>query len=131
MKKSLARDVTRRAFLKNGTGAGAALAASLSAPAVLAQATAPIKIGHLNSFTGGIAYAEIAQQVRSGIAPSITSAVLVGVDHLATSLPSTIQALGITKDGLNNMVTGELGKLLAVAAAVPVAAPVLPMKVTA
>ena len=60
MKKSLARDVTRRTFLKNGTGAGAALAASLSAPAVLAQATAPIKIGHLNSFTGGIAYAAAA-----------------------------------------------------------------------
>jgi branched-chain amino acid transport system substrate-binding protein len=60
MKKSLARNVTRRTFLKNGTGAGAALAASLSAPAVLAQATAPIKIGHLNSFTGGIAYAAAA-----------------------------------------------------------------------
>src|ERR1700688_1675167 len=60
MKKPLARDVTRRTFLKNGTGAGAALAASLSAPAVLAQATTPIKIGHLNSFTGGIAYAAAA-----------------------------------------------------------------------
>ena len=43
--------------MKQGTGAGAALAASLAAPSILAQTRAPIRLGHLNSFTGGIAYA--------------------------------------------------------------------------
>jgi branched-chain amino acid transport system substrate-binding protein len=59
MKKSglLTRRVSRRTFMKQGTGAGAALAASLAAPSILAQTRAPIRLGHLNSFTGGIAYA--------------------------------------------------------------------------
>jgi branched-chain amino acid transport system substrate-binding protein len=55
-----AKHVSRRTFMKTGTGAGAALATSLAAPGVLAQSRAPIRLGHLNSFTGGIAYAAAA-----------------------------------------------------------------------
>jgi len=59
MKKqgSLVTRVSRRSFMKVSAGAGAALASSVGAPAVLAQTRAPIRLGHLNSFTGGIAYA--------------------------------------------------------------------------
>ncbi len=62
MKKSgsAARRLSRRTLILQGTGATAALAAGLSAPRVLAQAQAPIRLGHLNSFTGGIAYAAAA-----------------------------------------------------------------------
>jgi branched-chain amino acid transport system substrate-binding protein len=52
--------ISRRKFIRNSAGAGAVLASNLAAPALLAQARAPIKIGHLNSFTGGIAYAAAA-----------------------------------------------------------------------
>jgi branched-chain amino acid transport system substrate-binding protein len=56
MKREIARtvDISRRAF---SAGAGAILASSVAAPALLAQSRAPIKLGHLNSFTGAIAYA--------------------------------------------------------------------------
>jgi branched-chain amino acid transport system substrate-binding protein len=55
---SLATRVSRRTFIKYSAGAGtAALASSVGAPAILAQTRAPIRLGHLNSFTGGIAYA--------------------------------------------------------------------------
>ena len=59
MKKqgSLASRVSRRTFMKYSAGAGAALASSVSAPAILAQTRAPIRLGNLNSFTGGLAYA--------------------------------------------------------------------------
>jgi branched-chain amino acid transport system substrate-binding protein len=59
MKKqgSRAIRVSRRTFIKYSAGAGAALASSVTAPAILAQTRAPIRLGHLNSFTGGIAYA--------------------------------------------------------------------------
>jgi branched-chain amino acid transport system substrate-binding protein len=50
-------NLSRRKFIKNSAGAGAALASSLAAPALLAQTRAPIKIGNLNSYTGAIAYA--------------------------------------------------------------------------
>jgi len=53
----LAHQVSRRTFVKSSAGAGAALASGLAAPAVLAQANAPIRIGFLNTFTGGLAYA--------------------------------------------------------------------------
>src|SRR6202158_4189051 len=48
---------SRRTFMKNSAGAGAALVSTLSAPQILAQANAPIRIGNLNSYTGGLAYA--------------------------------------------------------------------------
>ena len=51
----LARRLSRRTFMQQSTGA--ALAAGLTAPGVLAQTRGPIRLGHLNSFTGGIAYA--------------------------------------------------------------------------
>ena len=54
---SLASRVSRRTFMKYSAGAGAALASGVTAPAILAQTRAPIRLGHLNSFTGGIAYA--------------------------------------------------------------------------
>ncbi len=54
---SPAAGLSRRKFIKNTAGAGAALASSLAAPALLAQTRTPIKIGNLNSYTGAIAYA--------------------------------------------------------------------------
>jgi len=54
---SLAGRVSRRTFMKVSAGAGAALTSTVGAPAILAQTRAPIRLGHLNSFTGGIAYA--------------------------------------------------------------------------
>ena len=59
MKKqgSLATRVSRRTFMRVSAGAGAALASTVTAPAILAQTRAPIRLGNLNSFTGGIAYA--------------------------------------------------------------------------
>ncbi len=52
-----ARRVSRRSFIKHSAGAGAALASSLAAPVVLAQVNKPIRLGNLNTFTGGLAYA--------------------------------------------------------------------------
>src|SRR6266571_1262820 len=49
------RGISRRKLLA-GT-AGAALASTIGAPAILAQTRAPIRLGNLNSFTGAIAYA--------------------------------------------------------------------------
>jgi branched-chain amino acid transport system substrate-binding protein len=49
--------VSRRTFMKYSAGAGAALASNVAAPAILAQTRAPIRLGALNSFTGGLAYA--------------------------------------------------------------------------
>jgi branched-chain amino acid transport system substrate-binding protein len=59
MKKqnSLASQVSRRTFIKNSAGAGAALASTVATPHVLAQANVPIRIGNINSYTGGLAYA--------------------------------------------------------------------------
>src|ERR1700729_386260 len=47
--------VSRRTFVK--TSAGAALASAVAAPRVLAQANGPIRIGNINTYTGGLAYA--------------------------------------------------------------------------
>jgi branched-chain amino acid transport system substrate-binding protein len=49
--------VSRRRFIKSSVGAGATLASTLAAPYVLGQANAPIRIGNINSYTGGLAYA--------------------------------------------------------------------------
>src|ERR1051325_11599316 len=46
--RSFGARLSRRTFVKHSGAAGAAL---------LAQSKAPIRLGHLNSFTGGIAYA--------------------------------------------------------------------------
>jgi branched-chain amino acid transport system substrate-binding protein len=48
--------VSRRRFIRSSVGAGATLATTLAAPYVLAQANAPIRIGNINSYTGGLAY---------------------------------------------------------------------------
>jgi branched-chain amino acid transport system substrate-binding protein len=50
-----ARAISRRKFMAGS--AGAALASSVGAPAILAQTRAPLRLGNLNSFTGAIAYA--------------------------------------------------------------------------
>jgi len=55
MTKSRARIISRRKFMAGA--AGAALTSNLAAPGILAQTRAPIRLGNLNSFTGGIAYA--------------------------------------------------------------------------
>jgi branched-chain amino acid transport system substrate-binding protein len=50
------RDLSRRAVLAGGAAAGASLAVSVSAPAILAETRAPLRIGVLNFFTGPLAY---------------------------------------------------------------------------
>lgn len=50
------RHTSRRGFIKSAGAVGAALATGLRAPAILAQARAPIRIGILNSFSGVLAY---------------------------------------------------------------------------
>src|SRR6202040_1551026 len=57
---AFANPVSRRRLLKASAGAGAALVSTLSAPPILAQSNAPIRIGNLNTFTGGLAYAGAA-----------------------------------------------------------------------
>lgn len=47
---------SRRGFIKGAAAAGASLAVGLSAPAVLAKSTRPIRIGFLNTFSGVISY---------------------------------------------------------------------------
>ena len=49
--------VSRRAFMSGTAGASAALLSTLAAPAVRAQSGTPIRLGVINSFTGGLGYA--------------------------------------------------------------------------
>jgi len=58
MKKQSARTgaVSRRTFMKHSAGAGLALASGLAAPSVRAQ-SGPIRIGNINTYTGGLSYA--------------------------------------------------------------------------
>lgn len=49
--------ISRRSFVKGAAGAGAAAASALAAPPLLAQSNAPIRVGNINSYTGGLAYA--------------------------------------------------------------------------
>ncbi|HXP30326.1 MAG TPA: ABC transporter substrate-binding protein [Stellaceae bacterium] len=50
------RDLSRRAVLAGGAAAGASLAVGVSAPAILAETRAPLRIGMLNIFTGPLTY---------------------------------------------------------------------------
>jgi len=56
-RNTLGRRLSRRAFMQSSVAAGAVVASATGAPRVLAQSTAPIRIGNVNSYTGGIAYA--------------------------------------------------------------------------
>jgi branched-chain amino acid transport system substrate-binding protein len=58
MKKQSARAgaVSRRTFMKSSAGVGVVLASGLAAPNVMAE-TAPIKLGNINTYTGGLSYA--------------------------------------------------------------------------
>jgi branched-chain amino acid transport system substrate-binding protein len=47
--------LSRRRFL--ASSAGIALSSNLAAPAILAQTRAPIRLGNINTYTGGLAYA--------------------------------------------------------------------------
>src|SRR5579863_10343222 len=51
-----ANGLTRRRVLRNAAVGGAAVALGFSAPSILAQTRAPIRLGILNSFTGAQAY---------------------------------------------------------------------------
>jgi branched-chain amino acid transport system substrate-binding protein len=55
--RPLARGISRRTFMSGSAVAGAALASNIAAPAILAQTKTPIRLGNLNTFTGGLAYA--------------------------------------------------------------------------
>jgi branched-chain amino acid transport system substrate-binding protein len=57
MTKHLGRGVSRRKLIKSAAGVGAALASGVAAPPILAQANKPIRLGNINTFTGGLAYA--------------------------------------------------------------------------
>jgi len=48
--------MSRRTFIKASAGANAALASAVAAPYVRAQGSAPVRIGNINSYTGGLAY---------------------------------------------------------------------------
>jgi branched-chain amino acid transport system substrate-binding protein len=52
-----ARKTSRRGFMAGTAGVGAFLATNIAAPSILAQSHAPIRIGNINSYTGGLAYA--------------------------------------------------------------------------
>jgi hypothetical protein len=66
------------------------------------------------SRAGGIAYAFLQQQTAQGVAmPSVEQAISLGVNHLRTATPDTVGSLGISGLALENIVRGELGKLLA------------------
>lgn len=49
--------ISRRTFVTTSAKAGAVLASSLAAPSILAATKKPLRIGVINSFTGGLAYA--------------------------------------------------------------------------
>lgn len=53
----LGRGLSRRTVIKSAAGAGAVLASGIAAPPILAQADKPIRLGNINTFTGGLAYA--------------------------------------------------------------------------
>jgi branched-chain amino acid transport system substrate-binding protein len=60
MKKNqnqLCRGLSRRTIVKSAVGAGAALASGLAAPPIMAQSNKPIRLGNINTYTGGLAYA--------------------------------------------------------------------------
>src|SRR6202167_4394595 len=56
-KNSQSSHVSRRRFIKSTAGAGAVFAQALAVPRVLAASDAAIRIGNINSYTGGLAYA--------------------------------------------------------------------------
>jgi hypothetical protein len=104
--------------------------ALISAPAFFTYLAAHVRNAQLRdilnaaaSRAGGIAYAFLQQQVVHGDRmPSVQQAVDLGVDHMRSGLPQTLQSLGVGGQTLENIVRGELGKLLATdpnAAAVP------------
>ena len=49
--------VSRRTLIKSAAGAGAAVASGVAAPPILAQVNTPIRLGNINTYTGGLAYA--------------------------------------------------------------------------
>ncbi|MGA8358518.1 MAG: ABC transporter substrate-binding protein, partial [Xanthobacteraceae bacterium] len=53
----LVRSVSRRGLIRSAVGAGTALASGIAAPPILAQADKPIRLGNINTYTGGLAYA--------------------------------------------------------------------------
>jgi len=58
VRNSIGRGVSRRTLIK--TGAGAALASAVASPPILAQTKKPIRLGNINTYTGGLAYAGLA-----------------------------------------------------------------------
>lgn len=63
----------------------------------------------------GIAYDAIVASGGSYLNPVVrNSAIAAGLQHVLASLPDTLATSGITQDTVIRMVTGELGKLLAV-----------------
>jgi ABC-type branched-subunit amino acid transport system substrate-binding protein len=67
----MAKTRNRRDFIKTGAVAAAATAATVSSPYLMrkAWAAAPIKIGHLNTFSGG--GASLGEQGRWGLMAAV------------------------------------------------------------
>lgn len=94
--------------------------ALLSAPACFTFVASHVRNANLRDTlnaaaarSGGIAYAALTQPSAIGLQSSFDQAIDRGVDHMRTSLPGTLQSLGVTGPVLENIVRGELGKLLA------------------
>jgi hypothetical protein len=106
------------------TAAGGWLTAKLSKylnasqQAVIQQA-----IGAAATRGAGIAYQALATAgANIGNIPVHNAAVAGGVNYVLNSMADTIKAAGITPDHISNMVTAELGKLMAVDAGVTIGA---------
>ena len=63
----LARGVSRRTLIRSAVGAGTKLASGIAAPPILAQANKPIRLGNINTYTGGLAYAGPSQLERENL----------------------------------------------------------------
>mgnify|MGYP003623123003 CR=1 FL=1 len=65
------------------------------------------------STAAGLAYAYRADRAQRGEPVTQRAAVAVGVEYLSTRMPDAMQHFGIGNEAAIDMVTGELGKLLA------------------
>lgn len=71
----------------------------------------------------GEAYKQMVQAGAGATPATLNAAVAQGKDYLLASIPSALKAAGVTPEGAAQMVSGELGKLLAVDPSVSVGKP--------
>jgi hypothetical protein len=96
--------------------------ASALAPSLFALALVWLRRHKINTMVieavgraAGEAYKQMVQSGASASNPaSLAAAVAEGRDYLLTRIPDTLKAAGLTPEGAAQMVSGELGKLLAI-----------------